>query len=565
MGIPSGKKLPATDDRRPHRMKSKEPIELDLEQLSALEQRLASGRLAKGDSEILQGVISAVIFLSKLLQAKNTSIKRLRKMLFGDKSEKASNVLGKSDENDAGSGKDNDQPPDDTTGTGSGTDKRPDKKQKKRKGHGRKGADAYIGADREKISHQSLCHGDPCPLCPKGKVYRQKDQGLTVRIRGVAPIQATVYECEKLRCNLCGKVFTAQMPQEAGEEKFDETSNAIIAQLKYGAGVPFYRLEKLQEALGIPLPSSTQWDQMEKTGDKIYPVYNELIRQAAQGDVVYNDDTTNRVLELIKENKTRGDDERTGIYTTGIVSTSGDIKIAIFHTGRRHAGENLQALLEKRELQKGPPIQMADALSRNIPKDLKTILANCLAHARRTFVDVTWCFPDQCRYVIEILGKVYKYDEIARTQNMSSQQRLLFHQQNSGPLMDELKSWLATQFDQKLVEPNSGLGKAIKYMRKHWGKLTLFLSVPGAPLDNNLCERALKQAIVHRKNALFYRSQFGAYIGDMFMSIIHTCSLMKVNPFDYMVALQKYSSQLIINPSRWMPWNYQDAVASFGA
>lgn len=544
-------------------MKSAKPIELDLEELSALQQRLTDGRRAKGDNEMIRQAITAVIYLSKLLQDKNSSIKRLRKMLFGDKTEKASNVLDKSDESDAGSDKDDDQGPDDTTGTG--TEKKPDKKSKKRKGHGRNGADAYTGAQREKISHQSLRHKDPCPLCPKGKVYRQKDPSLTVRFRGAAPIQSTVYERERLRCNLCGEVFTAQMPQQAAKDKFDETANATIGLLKYGAGFPFYRLEKLQENLGIPLPSSTQWDQMEKTGDKIYPAYNELIRQAAQGDVVYNDDTTNRVLELIKENKTKGDDERTGIFTTGIVSTSGDIKIAIFHTGRRHAGENLRALLEKRDPQKGPPIQMADALSRNVPKDLKTILANCMAHARRNYVDVTWCFPDQCRHVIEILGKVYKNDEIARTQNMSSQQRLQFHQQNSGPLMDDLHLWLVSQLEQKLVEPNSGLGKAIKYMLKHWKKLTLFLSVPGAPIDNNLCERILKRVILHRKNALFFRSLFGAYIGDMFMSIIHTCSLMKVNAFDYLAALQKYSSQLFANPSQWMPWNYQSAIASLRA
>ncbi len=541
-------------------MKSDKQIELDLEQLSSLQQRLSSGRLEKGDNEILSGIINTVIFMSKILQAKNTSIKRLRKMLFGDKTEKSSKVLGKTDKDDTESDKDNDQDPDDTNAAG--TDTQTDKKPKKRKGNGRNGADAYTGAQRKKIFHQNLCHKDRCPLCSKGNLYLQNGPGVTVRIRGVAPIQATVYESEKLRCNLCGEVFTAQMPQEAGEEKFDETANAAIALLKYGAGVPFYRLEKLQKSLGMPLPTSTQWDQMEKTGDKIYPAYNELIRQAAQGDVVYNDDTTNRVVELIKENKTKSSDERTGIFTTGIVSTAGDIKIAIFHTGRRHAGENLQALLEKRDSQKDPPIQMADALSRNIPKDLETILANCLTHARRNFVDVTWCFPDQCGYVIEILAKVYKNDEIARVQNMSWQQRLEFHQQESVPLMDELKLWLAAQLDQKLVEPNSGFGKAINYMLRHWDNLTRFLLVPGAPLDNNLCERALKRVILHRKNALFFRSRFGAYIGDMFMSIIHTCSLMKVNCFDYLVALQKYSSQVFTNPSRWMPWNYNSAIAS---
>lgn len=542
-------------------MKPNKSIEVDLDQVSDLQQRLAQGRLEKGDDQIISGMLHTLVVVSKLLQAKNTTIGRLRKMLFGQKTEKASKLFGKRDKNK--SEKDNDRGPDDTNGTGAGT--KEDQKACKRKGHGRIGAKAYTGAQRKKIRHQSLGHKDRCPLCPKGKLYLQKDAKITVRLSAVAPIQATVYECDRLRCNLCGKVFTAQMPQGTANEKFDATANAMMANMKYGAGFPFHRLEKLQKSLGIPLPSSTQWDQMEKTGNKIYPAYNELIRQAAQGDVIYNDDTTNRVLDLIKENKSRQTGERRGIFTTGIVSTAGDIIIAIFHTGRRHAGENLEALLKKRDPQKDPPIQMADALSRNIPKGLVTILANCMAHGRRNFVDVTWCFPDQCGYVIDILSKVYENDEITKTQKMSDQQRLGYHQQNSGPLMAELKSWMTAQLDQKLAEPNSGLGKAIKYMLKHWKKLTRFLSVPGAPLDNNLCERALKLAILHRKNAMFFRSLLGAYVGDMFMSIIHTCSLMKVNPLDYMVALQTYSRRVFAAPGRWMPWNYQNAIAALSA
>ncbi len=155
--------------------------------------------------------------------------------------------------------------------------------------------------------------------------------------------------------------------------------------------------------------------------------------------------------------------------------------------------------------------------------------------------------------MIETLGKVYKNDEIARVEKMSPEDRLMYHKQNSEPLMSDLASWLATQIDKKLVEPNSGLGKAVKYMIKHWDKLTLFLSVPGAPLDNNEAERILKRVILHRKNALFYRSQLGAYIGDMYISLIHTCSLMKVNPFDYLVALQRHSSEVFRDPSQWMP------------
>jgi hypothetical protein len=163
------------------------------------------------------------------------------------------------------------------------------------------------------------------------------------------------------------------------------------------------------------------------------------------------------------------------------------------------------------------------------------------------------------------MGKVYKHDDIAREENMSPHERLAYHQENSGPVMDDLKCWLEAQFEEKLVEPNSGLGKAIQYMLNHWKELTAFLKVPGAPIDNNLCERCLKRVILNRKNSLFFKSEFGAYMGDMFMSLIHTCSLMRVNPFDYLIALQKYASNVFKNPAQWMPWNFQEAIASTGA
>jgi hypothetical protein len=140
---------------------------------------------------------------------------------------------------------------------------------------------------------------------------------------------------------------------------------------------------------------------------------------------------------------------------------------------------------------------------------------------------------------------------------MSPKQRLLFHQTNSGSLMEELHCWLRQQFDDQKVEPNSSLGKAISYMLKHWQKLTLFLRVEKAPLDNNICERAIKMAIMHRKNSLFYKTEHGAYIGDLFMSIIHTCNLSKINPLDYLTELRKNSSAVFKTPQQWLPWNYQ--------
>jgi hypothetical protein len=204
---------------------------------------------------------------------------------------------------------------------------------------------------------------------------------------------------------------------------------------------------------------------------------------------------------------------------------------------------------------------MCDALARNAPAELKTVLANCLAHGRRQFVDVADRFPDECRHVLESLSVVYRNDAIARERNLSPDERLRFHQAQSGPTMEDLRVWLGRQFDQRRVEPNSALGGAISYLLRHWEPLTLFLRVPGAPLDNNICERALKKAILHRKNALFYKTCHGAHVGDTFMSLIYTCELCGTSPFDYLTELDRHADAAASNPGQWMPWNYRQTLA----
>jgi hypothetical protein len=253
---------------------------------------------------------------------------------------------------------------------------------------------------------------------------------------------------------------------------------------------------------------------------------------------------------------------RKGVFTSGIVSVDEEHRIALFFTGHQHAGENLADLLQHRAAELAPPIQMCDALSRNMSEDFKTIVANCLAHGRRRFTDVIDNFPAPCRYVLEQLAEVYKNDEVTRERNLSDQERLLYHQSHSQTLMDELKQWMTEQLDEKQVEPNSSLGEAMAYMLRHWEKLTLFFRKPGAPLDNNLCERALKKVILHRKNAYFYKTRNGADVGDLFMSLIHTCELNGVNPFDYLTQLQKHTEVVTLCPDEWMPWNYRQALTN---
>ena len=426
-------------------------------------------------------------------------------------------------------------------------------------GHGRNGAGDYRNPRRVTVSHESLKHGDKCPGCLKGKVYEQQEPRRLVRIVGQAPLTATVYDLQRLRCNLCGEVYSAEAPEGVGEDKYDESAAAMIAQLKYGTGMPFYRLEDLENNLGIPLPASTQWEIVEEEAELVKPARDELIREAAQGEVLHNDDTSMNVLALRRAIVEEAG-ERTGIFTSGVVSTAEGRKIALFFTGRQHAGENLADVLKRRAAELPMPIQMSDALSRNAPKPIKLLVAHCLAHGRRQFVKITPNFPEPCRHVLEALGEVYHQDGLARERGLSRVERLHLHQQYSQPVMKDLHQWLDAQLKENKVEPNSGLGKAIGYMLRHWQALTLFLREPGAPLDNNLVERALKKAILHRKNSLFYKTLNGADVGDLYMSLIHTCELNDGNPFDYLTELQRHTEDLAAKPAEWMPWNYRETL-----
>jgi transposase len=497
--------------------------------------------------------------LTELIGDKETTISQLRTLLVKPSTEKTRQVLQQAGIK---------APPQSSLPPSA------NENEKTKPGHGRNGAEAYRGAPRTKIAHASLKPGDHCPECLKGKVYMRKQPALRIRVVGQAPLAATVYELESLRCNLCGEVFEADAPESVGEKKYDESAAAMIGLLKYGSGVPFYRLAGLETSLGIPLPASTQWEIVAETAELLRPAFEELLRQAAQAEVFYNDDTSMKILALARASphfeeteEASGSRERTGQFTSGIVSTRQGQRIAMFFTGRKHAGENFARVLAERAQGLGPPIQMCDALSRNLPKlpeKLEIIVGHCNAHARRRFVQVTPNFPQECRFVLETFRQVYRYDAEAEERGLSPEMRRRFHQEHSEPLMKQLHAWFQAQFEEKKVEPNSGLGEAMTYCLKHWTPLTLFLRQAGAPLDSNIVERALKKCILHRKNSLFYKTENGAEVGDLFMSLIHTCELNSANPFDYLTQLQKHAEELVKNPAAWMPWNYDETLAQSG-
>lgn len=442
----------------------------------------------------------------------------------------------------------------------SGLPGRPKDSDERKPGHGRHGADDFPGARKVDVPHQTLQVGCSCPNCGKGKLQAaRRGPSRRVRFTGAAPVQGTMYAMERLECKLCESTFTAKAPEEVGEEKYDASVTAVLAVLKYARGIPFNRIEAIQAQAGIPLPASTQWEILEEDAELVKPVHDELTRQAAQAAVVHGDDTKVKILKVERP----ADDKRTGLHTTGIVTTPlcGDAgpRIALYFSGTQHAGENLEDLLRRRAAELGAPLLMADALAANtsrLSEDAREMVATCLDHSRRKVVELAEGFPEEARFFLEELGKVYGYDAEARRLELDPQQRLRFHQQHSEPQMKRIRAWIEGLFATRRIEPNSPFGKALKYFVTHWSKLTLFLRHPGAPLANSICERAIKKAVLNRKNAMFYKTVHGAQVGDLYLSLIHTCELNKVNALEYLAALINNAVEVRRAPSDWMPWNY---------
>ena len=370
-------------------------------------------RESMGEGEVyhdVQMLLETMLLVRDEAGQEGVSLSRLKYLIFGPKTESFAAVCKEAMESQSG---------------------RPKEKREKPKGHGRNGADDFPRAKRIPVALEGNASGEPCPHCPNGKVYPLNQPSPLLRIVGVAPIQATVYELERRRCNLCGQVFTASAPEGVGEAKYDVSVGALLALLRYGAGLPMNRLERLQLAFGIPMPVSTQWDLILKAADLLTPAYAELTRQAAQGEVLYNDDTVMRILE-------KAPLERKATYTSSILSRAGEHRIALFITGHHHAGENLGAVLKQRAENLSAPIQMCDALAANMVGEagaLNTVLAHCLAHARRRFVEVENRFPEEVEHLLGQLKAVYRNDARTKREGMDAQARLAFHRQESGPVM----------------------------------------------------------------------------------------------------------------------------------
>ncbi len=547
-------------------MKRPEDVQLSREEGEALLARLEANTLTAEDRRVLGKVLTFYFWLLFALREAKLSLKRVKALVFGEKPKKPKPPSSGGTPSGGSAGESEAQTRASQGGPASAPTSPPEKKPPP-PGHGRYGADVYRAAQTVACRHEELTVGQRCPACGRGRLYRLPP-GVEMRLDGAALLAAVRYEVEKFRCSACGQIFPAPLPIAAGSEKYTARARAVLALARYYLGVPLYRVESYQALVGVPLPDATQWDQLEHVGNCTYPVFKHFEQLAAQGEVIYQDDTPARVLALIEENQAAGAQAqvtgeapaRTGMYTTALIVQVGEHRICLYYAGRKHAGENLEALLAKREPQRGKPLVMSDALASNSAAEDRLIRCHCLAHGRRKFSELEEVFPAESAVVTEALKVVYEHDEEARTQQLSAQERLVYHQTYSGPVMETLKTWLEQQSAERAVEPNSSLGKAITYMVGHWKTLTRFLTVPGAPLDNNTAERALKLCIRQRKNSLFYATEHSAYIASLLTSLIATCVQAGVNALEYLVAVQEHRQEVFANPGAWLPWTYPAAV-----
>jgi hypothetical protein len=465
------------------------PNELHLspDEGAALIERLEHNTLRAQDRYVLVQVVRWLFWLFFVVQEAKLSLKRLRTLVFGKPalaSEVAVSEVG-GDGGEAAPGQEAApadpghapvRSPADARGAGA-------RRGGHRPGQGRLGAAAYAGAARVACRHETLRVGEVCPVCGQGRLY-MLPPGVEIRIDGNALLSAIRYELEKLRCSACGQIFTASLPREASEEKYSARARAVLAVSRFYLGLPFYRVEGYQAMLGVPMPDATQWDQIERVADSAYRVFAHLEILAAQGELIYQDDTAVRILSLLVENRhlqaqaaalgLARSPERTGMYTTALVVKVGEQTIYLYYSGRAHAGDNLKALLEQRQAGLDKPLVMSDALASNEADEAALIRCHCLAHGRRKFSELADVFPQECAVVLDVLQQVFDHEEATRVHQLSAQQRLAYHQVYSGPLMAGLQQWLQQQVDERLVEPNSSLGKAMAYMQGHWDTLTRF-------------------------------------------------------------------------------------------
>lgn len=530
-------------------------VDLSESELDALLDRIEQAKnhgmaLSAGDYELLTGAVMMLANMQERLESNDLSVHKLRKLLgMVRSSEKLRDVLP------TGDGKP-------SSGSGAVNSNR-----------GKAGKNKRNAPKKKKPPNKPQLHnhtleginkGDRCAQCNAGKLYKYTPAVL-LRVTGNAPLSCHKHVAEQYRCNGCGEIYTASLPEHVTadgprDQQYGYSARSALCIGKYFAGSPFYRQEHINGLLGMSISASTIFDQCEKVANALNPIFKAIKRTAADATLFYLDDTTNRILEqkpVMKKSRDGRERLRSGIYTSAVLAITEDgRRLVLFQTNVGHAGEFMQEILDARDTARAPPMLMSDALSANHVTGHEFDKCLCNAHGRRGFVELIEQSPDEVVYALELYQHAWVNEVHCVDTALSPEQRTDYHKAHSLPHLQTLLAWCHEQLDSDVVEPNSNLGKAMQYFIRHFDGLSAFCNVLGAPVDNNEIERLIKLIVRARKNSLFFKTAVGADISDIITSILAICNENEVNAFHYLNAVQRNQAAVKASPEKWYPWNY---------
>lgn len=536
-------------------------VDLSESELDGLLERIEQAKthslaLSAGDYELLTGAIMMLANMQERLENNDLSVHKLRKLLgMVSSSEKMRDLLpggGNNSDSTAGCGKASGKSKSRRSGASS---KQRSNKRSKPTAH---------KPQRHDHALEGISKGDQCPSCHAGKLYKYTPAVL-LRVTGNAPLTCHKHVAQQMRCNGCGQITTAPLPKQITDDgprdqRYGYSARSVMCIAKYFAGSPFYRQEHIAGLLGAPVAASTIFDQCEKVANALNPVFKAVKRHAANAELFYLDDTTNRILAqqpVMKKGRDGRERLRSGIYTSAVLAIGDDgRRIVLFQTNVGHAGEFMQEMLDARDTARAPPMLMSDALSANHVMGHAFEKSLCNAHGRRGFVELIEQHPNEMVHVLELYQHAWVNEAHCVDAALSAEQRRDYHHEHSLPHLQQLLAWCQEQLDSDAVEPNSNLGKAIQYFIRHFDGLSAFCHQPGAPVDNNEVERLIKLIVRARKNSLFFKTAVGAEISDIVTSILAICHENDVNAFHYLNAIQRNQVQVKAIPEKWLPWNY---------
>jgi hypothetical protein len=448
-----------------------------------------------------------------------------------------------------------------------------------KKGHGRNGADAFINATQHVHALADGIIGATCAACATGTVSAYRDK-VIIRVVGQPSFHALRHQFQQGRCRLCGAIFTAEgtelvIREGAGSSYiiYDWSACAMLIVMHYFAAAPLKRLEALHASWGVPLPDANQWSLIDAADDRLLPLHRAMELHAVQeAKTLQIDDTGSMIIELRRQIQMElqvlalagesAQHVRTGINATGFYIETEKAKVILLFTGRHHAGEMVDQLLEHRTAGGHKLVALSDAASKNFSHEHADQLeqAVCNAHCYLKFRAVKQQFPAEHAVAGEVYQKVFDNDDKAKALGLDDHERMLFHREHSKPQMLRLLQMCKDITEAKLVEPNSALWEPISYVINQWPLLTKFYEVPAVPLDSNLVEQTLIIPVRYLAGSFAYKTQTGADVGDRFMSLIATANANGVEPVAYLAECLRNHEDLAKRPDYYLPWVYRDRL-----